>query len=79
MQPQTFLGIAAPPGVDPRIVKKIQDTVEKVCKDPGFIALMNKIQFPIKFRGHEEWTEFTKKTYEEMKSAIDKAGLGIQK
>lgn len=74
-----FLGIAAPPGVDPRIVKKIQDTVEKVCKDPGFIALMNKIQFPIKFRGHEEWTEFTKKTYEEMKSAIDKAGLGIQK
>jgi tripartite-type tricarboxylate transporter receptor subunit TctC len=47
-----------PKGVDPAIVKKLNDAIAAAVKDPSFVATMDRMNSPIRYFGPEELVSY---------------------
>ena len=65
-------GVAAPKGMDPEYLSKIEDSIEKAMQDPEFIAKAEEISLPANFIGSEDYTSLLTKMYTTLESEFDK-------
>jgi tripartite-type tricarboxylate transporter receptor subunit TctC len=68
-------GIAGPKGMDPKIVRKLQDGFKKTLSDPGVIAAFEKYDQPVIYMDSEAYTQFILASYVKEKRLIEKLGL----
>jgi len=71
-------GIAGPRGMDPKVVRKLQDTFKKTLSDPAVLAALEKYDQPIIYMGTEEYTQFILANYVKEKRTIERLGLGMK-
>jgi len=69
-------GISGPPNLPDGIVKKWEQTMEKLCRDPGWIEAVIKMGDLPAYLGAKEFKAFVTKEYHEAKN--DAASLGIK-
>jgi tripartite-type tricarboxylate transporter receptor subunit TctC len=55
--PQNWCGIFAPKGLDPKIIKKLEDVFTDAAKSPEFTAAMEKIQLPVEILSSKEFSD----------------------
>ena len=69
--PEIWTGIFAPKGLDPSILKKLDEACTKAAQDEEFIKTMGKAQQPILYRDKKEFQmaiEASEKYYQAMKA-----------
>ncbi len=71
-------GIGGPRGMDPAIVRKLQDTFKKTLNDPAVLAALEKYDQPVIYMDSEEYTNFILASYVKEKRVIEKLGLGMK-
>ena len=71
-------GIGGPRGMDPAIVRKLQDTFKKTLNDPAVLAALEKYDQPVIYMDSEEYTNFILASYVKEKRTIERLGLGIK-
>ncbi len=71
-------GIGGPRGMDPAIVRKLQDTFKKTLSDPAVLASLEKYDQPVIYMDSEEYTQFILASYVKEKRIIEKLGLGMK-
>ncbi|WP_151632365.1 tripartite tricarboxylate transporter substrate-binding protein [Noviherbaspirillum aerium] len=70
-------GIGGPKGMDPALVKRIQDALKKTLEDPTVIAVLEKFDQPIIYMDSAAYTKFAQTTFKEEKEMIE--GMGLAK
>jgi tripartite-type tricarboxylate transporter receptor subunit TctC len=68
-------GIGGPKGMDPALVKRLDETFRKVINDPPVVATLEKFDQPIIYMDSAEYTKFAQKTFKEEKETVDALGL----
>ena len=58
-------GIGAPAATPPEVIKYIDSTIGKVCKDAEFKKIMASIKQPVLYLDTKDWTAFLKKAYKD--------------
>ncbi len=71
-------GIAGPRGMDPQLVRKLQDAFKKTLSDPAVLAAFEKYDQPIIYMDSEAYTQFILASYVKEKRLIEKLGLGMK-
>lgn len=71
-------GIGGPRGMDPAIVRKLQDAFKKTLGDPAVLAALEKYDQPVIYMGSEEYTQFILASYVKEKRTIERLGLGMK-
>lgn len=71
-------GIGGPRGMDPAIVRKLQDTFKKTLSDPAVLAALEKYDQPVIYMDSEAYTNFILASYVKEKRTIERLGLGIK-
>ena len=71
-------GIGGPRGMDPAIVRKLQDAFKKTLSDPAVLAAFEKYDQPVIYMGTEEYTKFIRDTYAKEKVTIERLGLAMK-
>ena len=71
-------GIAGPRGMDPKVVRKLQDAFKKTLSDPAVLAAFEKYDQPVIYMGTEEYTNFILANYVKEKRTIERLGLGMK-
>ena len=71
-------GIGGPRGMDPKVVRKLQDAFKKTLSDPAVLAALEKYDQPVIYMDSEEYTNFILASYVKEKRTIEKLGLGIK-
>ena len=71
-------GIGGPRGMDPAIVRKLQDAFRKTLSDPAVLASFEKYDQPVIYMDSEEYTNFILASYVKEKRVIERLGLGIK-
>lgn len=69
-------GIGGPKGMDPALVKRLQDAFKKTVEDPAVVAMLDKFDQPIIYMDSARYTQFAKETFEAEKKTIERLGLG---
>ncbi|WP_194722378.1 tripartite tricarboxylate transporter substrate binding protein [Noviherbaspirillum malthae] len=68
-------GIGGPKGMDPALVKRLQDAFKKTLEDPVVIATLEKFDQPIIYMDSAAYTKFAQTTFKEEKDMIESMGL----
>ena len=68
-------GLAGPAGMDPAVVRTLQDAFKKAMEDPKIIALLERLDQPIVYMSSDEYTKFAKQTFEAERATIERLGL----
>jgi len=71
-------GIGGPRGMDPAIVRKLQDTFKKTLSDPLVLAALEKYDQPVIYMNSEEYANFILASYVKEKRTIERLGLGMK-
>ncbi len=71
-------GIAGPRGMDPKVVRKLQDSFKKTLSDPAVLAAFEKYDQPVIYMDSEAYTQFILASYVKEKRIIEKLGLGMK-
>ena len=71
-------GIAGPRGMDPKVVRKLQDAFKKTLSDPAVLAAFEKYDQPVIYMDSEEYTNFILANYVKEKRTIERLGLGMK-
>ena len=71
-------GIGGPRGMDPKVVRKLQDAFKKTLSDPAVLAAFDKYDQPVIYMDSEEYTNFILASYVKEKRTIERLGLGIK-
>lgn len=71
----TQRGMAIPKGVDPAIKAKLEAACEAAIKDAAFVEFMNNNGQAISYMNAADYTEFLKKSAEDVANAMDVLGL----
>ena len=71
-------GIGGPRGMDPKVVRKLQDAFKKTLSDPAVLASLEKYDQPVIYMDSEEYTNFILASYVKEKRVIEKLGLGLK-
>ncbi len=71
-------GIGGPRGMDPKVVRTLQDAFKKTLSDPAVLASFEKYDQPVIYMDSEEYTNFILASYVKEKRVIEKLGLGIK-
>ena len=71
-------GIGGPRGMDPRVVRKLQDAFKKTLSDPAVLAAFDKYDQPVIYMDSEEYTHFILASYVKEKRTIERLGLGMK-
>jgi len=69
-------GVSGPPNMPEGIVKKLEQTIAKVCRDPGWVDMIIKMGDLPAYMGPKEFGAFVTKEYHEAKN--DAKSLGIK-
>ena len=68
-------GIGGPKGMDPAVVRKLQDTFKKTLEDPQVLATFEKFDQSVIYMNTEEYTKFARDNFQKEKAIIEKLGL----
>jgi tripartite-type tricarboxylate transporter receptor subunit TctC len=71
-------GIGGPRGMDPALVKRLQDAFKKTVEDPAVLAMLDKFNQPVIYMNSAEYTKFAADTFEAEKKTIERLGLGTK-
>lgn len=71
-------GIGGPRGMDPAIVRKLQDTFKKTLSDPAVLAVLEKYDQPVMYMNSEDYANFILASYVREKRTIERLGLGMK-
>ena len=71
-------GIGGPRGMDPAIVRKLQDAFKKTLSDPAVLAAFEKYDQPVIYMDSEAYTNFILTSYVKEKRTIERLGLGMK-
>jgi tripartite-type tricarboxylate transporter receptor subunit TctC len=69
-------GIAGPRGMDPAVVRKLQEAFKKTLSDPAVLASFEKYDQPVIYMDSEQYTQFILANYVKEKRTIERLGLG---
>jgi tripartite-type tricarboxylate transporter receptor subunit TctC len=69
-------GIGGPKGMDPALVKRLQDAFKKTIEDPAVLAMLDKFNQPVIYMDSARYTQFAADTFEAEKKTIERLGLG---
>lgn len=68
-------GFAAPAKIDPAVLKKLRDGMEKVSKDPEYVKDMEKAGLYAEYMSGEDWQKYMEKYREQAGAIMKKHGL----
>ncbi|WP_194722220.1 tripartite tricarboxylate transporter substrate binding protein [Noviherbaspirillum malthae] len=68
-------GIGGPKGMDPALVRRLQDAFKKTLEDPTVIAVLDKFDQPIIYKDSAAYTKFAHDTFKEEKETVESLGL----
>jgi len=69
---ETVFMIAAPKRTPPAIVKRLDDTFRKAMEDPEFVQAMERMEYDVSYRNHEETKKYLGEAYHRIgKMVID--------
>ncbi len=71
-------GIGGPRGMDPAIVRKLQDAVKKTLSDPAVLAAFEKYDQPVIYMDSEAYTNFILARYVKAMRTIERRGVGMK-
>ncbi|MFM7024516.1 MAG: tripartite tricarboxylate transporter substrate binding protein [Limnohabitans sp.] len=71
-------GIGGPRGMDPKVVRKLQDAFKKTLSDPAVLAAFEKYDQPVIYMDSEAYTNFILASYVKEKRTIERLGLGMK-
>lgn len=70
-------GVAAPAGTPKEIVKYIEDTINKICKDPEFQQTLKNLNQPIMYQNSADFTKFIKQATDDYAKLIKELKITI--
>jgi tripartite-type tricarboxylate transporter receptor subunit TctC len=68
-------GIGGPRGMDPALVKRLQDAFKRTIEDPAVLAMLDKFDQPVIYMDSTRYTKFAAETFEAEKKTIERLGL----
>jgi tripartite-type tricarboxylate transporter receptor subunit TctC len=68
-------GVCGPRGMDPALVKTLQDAFKKTLDDPAVIATLDKYDQPVIYLDTEGYTKYARDTFAAEKATIERLGL----
>jgi tripartite-type tricarboxylate transporter receptor subunit TctC len=68
-------GVAGPKGMDPAVVKKLDEAFRAAAQDPNVIATHEKFDMPVKYMPSDAYAASVKQLYAQEKDALEKLGL----
>ncbi len=68
-------GLAGPKGMDPAVVKTLQDAFKSALGDPKTQEMLDRFDQPTMYLDAADYTAWTKKTFEQESKTIDRLGL----
>ena len=68
-------GIGGPRGMDPAIVRKLQDAFKKTLSDPAVLAAFEKYDQPVIYMDTEQYTKWARETFEAERATMQRLGL----
>lgn len=71
-------GIGGPRGMDPAVVRKLQDAFKKTLSDPAVLAAFEKYDQPVIYMDSEAYAKFILESYVKEKRLIERLGLGMK-
>jgi len=69
-------GIGGPRGMDPKVVRILQEAFKKTLSDPAVLAAFEKYDQPVIYMDSEAYTNFILASYVKEKRVIERLGLG---
>jgi len=69
-------GIGGPRGMDPKVVRTLQEAFKKTLTDPAVLASFEKYDQPVIYMDSEAYTNFILASYVKEKRVIERLGLG---
>ena len=71
-------GIGGPRGMEPAVVRKLQDAFKKTLSDPAVLAAFEKYDQPVIYMDSEAYAKFILESYVKEKRLIERLGLGMK-
>jgi tripartite-type tricarboxylate transporter receptor subunit TctC len=71
-------GFAGPKGMDPKVVKILQDAFRKVMDDPKVIEVLDRFDQPVIYMNSEDYAKFARKMVEQERVLVNQLGLAIK-
>ncbi|HEX4325902.1 MAG TPA: tripartite tricarboxylate transporter substrate binding protein [Burkholderiales bacterium] len=71
-------GIGGPRGMEPAVVKRIQDAFKATLDDPKVLQMLDKYDQPVIYLDSEGYTKFARDTFAAEKATIERLGLTKQ-
>jgi tripartite-type tricarboxylate transporter receptor subunit TctC len=68
-------GIGGPKGMDPAIVRVLNDAFKKTLDDPKVIETLDKFYQPVIYMNSEDYTKYAVRTFEAEKATVERLGL----
>ncbi len=68
-------GIGGPKGMEPALIKQLQDTLQKVNQDPALLAVYEKFFQPTIWMDSAEYSRYAVRTFEAERATIERMGL----
>ena len=68
-------GVCGPKGMDPALVKTIQDAFKKTLEDPAVQAALDRYDQPVVYMDTAQYTEFARKTFVAERATMERLGL----
>ena len=68
-------GIGGPKGMDPAVVRVLNDAFKKTLDDPKVIETLDKFYQPVIYMNSEDYTKYAVRTFEAEKATVERLGL----
>ena len=70
----TWLGLFAPKGVDPQIVKKLEAAFKAGAESPAFLETCDKLMFIPRYMDSATFTKYVKETFDKQEAILKELG-----
>jgi tripartite-type tricarboxylate transporter receptor subunit TctC len=71
-------GIGGPKGMDPALVKRLDESFRKVLEDPLVLSTLEKFDQPVIYMNSADYTKFAHNTFKEEKETVESLGLAVK-
>ena len=72
-------GLAGPKGLDPKVVKILQDAFKKGMESPAYVKILDSMDMAPMYMNSADYTEYNKELFVEEKENVEKLGLKEKK